>query len=349
MCIRDSIRILVQIQEGHDGNQTFKQIFIQKMDQTSRSILITGANRGLGRTCLEFILKRHPTAEVIGTVRDAAKGEAALKELQAQYPSARVTFRELEVGKNKSVDEFVAWVASSNISIDVLVNNAAISSWEVVRLKRGTLPDPAITQELMQINVLGTIYLTEELLPYLTSDAKIINVSSQLGSLVYQGSVAQAALTNPDLTSEQVVAFTQQYIDGVKKGDIGDWWVAPYATSKALINAWHRIALLRKLKPQQLAIIVSPGWCQTEMGGSAAPRTPEEGAEVYYYAIFGIPFGSAGAEYNGRIIGEDQKLTVYDEPKYAGFPDYLDDDSVSQQRHLVVMKNTYLILPCTLR
>eukprot|EP01016_Furgasonia_blochmanni_P005889 TRINITY_DN12324_c0_g2_i2.p4 TRINITY_DN12324_c0_g2~~TRINITY_DN12324_c0_g2_i2.p4 ORF type:complete len:111 (+),score=31.36 TRINITY_DN12324_c0_g2_i2:376-708(+) len=110
----------------------------------------------------------------------------------------------------------------------------------------------------MQTNVLGTIYLTEKLLPHLTPDAKVINVSSQVGTLLRQGPVAQAALTNPDLTTERVVALTQQYIEGVKKGDIGDWWAAPYMTSKALLNAWNRFGLVRQLQPQQVAIAVDP-------------------------------------------------------------------------------------------
>ncbi len=40
-----------------------------------------------------------------------------------------------------------------------------------------------------------------------------------------------------------------------------------------LLNAWSRFVLQRKLKPGQVAIAMSPGWCETDMGGKGATHS----------------------------------------------------------------------------
>jgi hypothetical protein len=37
-----------------------------------------------------------------------------------------------------------------------------------------------------------------------------------------------------------------------------------------LLNAWSRFVLKRKLKPGQVSIAMSPGHCETDMGGPGA-------------------------------------------------------------------------------
>lgn len=53
-----------------------------------------------------------------------------------------------------------------------------------------------------------------------------------------------------------------------------------------LLNAWSRFILKRKLKSGQASIVMSPGHCQTDMGGSSAPNSSESGAQTIYDCIF---------------------------------------------------------------
>jgi NAD(P)-dependent dehydrogenase (short-subunit alcohol dehydrogenase family) len=65
----------------------------------------------------------------------------------------------------------------------------------------------------------------------------------------------------------------------VKKGNSGIYSKSAYGTSKMMLNAWARFILKKQLKDNQVVICMSPGHCQTDMGGKdRAPRTSMQGA-----------------------------------------------------------------------
>jgi hypothetical protein len=53
-----------------------------------------------------------------------------------------------------------------------------------------------------------------------------------------------------------------------------------------LLNAWSRFVIRRKLKPGQASIAMSPGHCETDMGGKGAKHSAKQGAESIYYCMF---------------------------------------------------------------
>ena len=56
--------------------------------------------------------------------------------------------------------------------------------------------------------------------------------------------------------------------------------VPSYSLSKLALNG-ATILLSRQLKPKGIAVYaMCPGWVRTAMGGDAAPRSPEEGADT---------------------------------------------------------------------
>jgi short-subunit dehydrogenase len=60
----------------------------------------------------------------------------------------------------------------------VLVNNAALGYDEPNKI-----PSKELAESYLNCNFLSTVKLTEELLPLLSEDGKIINVSSRVGAL----------------------------------------------------------------------------------------------------------------------------------------------------------------------
>lgn len=70
-------------------------------DLHGRLALITGANSGLGLGLTHRLAAAG--AEVILAVRNASKGEAAIAEVLAQSPSAKVSLREFDLTSLKSV------------------------------------------------------------------------------------------------------------------------------------------------------------------------------------------------------------------------------------------------------
>lgn len=57
-----------------------------------------------------------------------------------------------------------------------------------------------------------------------------------------------------------------------------------YCLSKASLNRGTQL-LANTYKDQLRVTSVDPGWCSTDMGTMAAPRTPQQGAESIYNAV----------------------------------------------------------------
>lgn len=128
--------------------------------------LVTGASRGIGRALVMELLNRG--VEVVATARDVA----ALDGLDA---SARLT---LDVTSDVSVAE----AAASAGSIDVLVNNAAVS---VAAPIEDTPTASALA--MFDTNVVGPLRMISAFLPAMRErgGGTVVNVSSVAGQAVF--------------------------------------------------------------------------------------------------------------------------------------------------------------------
>lgn len=137
--------------------------------------LITGGNKGLGfETARRLVEQGH---NVYVGARSVQRGEAAASELGCQ-------FVQLDVTDDESVEAALGVVAEREDHLDVLVNNAGIS----------TVADVSgpIALEVFNTNAIGLIRVTQAALPLLVKSENpvVVNVSSALGSFW--------AVTNPD-------------------------------------------------------------------------------------------------------------------------------------------------------
>lgn len=93
-------------------------------DQSGRTIVVTGANSGLGFVTSLELARRG--ARVIMTARDRNRGDAAVARIRAQLPRANVELRMLDLADLTAVKEFAERLIMEEPCIDVLVNNAGI-------------------------------------------------------------------------------------------------------------------------------------------------------------------------------------------------------------------------------
>jgi carbonyl reductase 1 len=77
----------------------------------------------------------------------------------------------------------------------VLVNNAALGYDEPIKV-----PERELAESYLGCNFIFTVLFTEMMLPLLSEDGKIINVSSKIGALECHSEEVQQKLRNPNLT-----------------------------------------------------------------------------------------------------------------------------------------------------
>jgi NAD(P)-dependent dehydrogenase (short-subunit alcohol dehydrogenase family) len=93
-------------------------------DQSGRTVLVTGANSGLGQITARELARAGAT--VLITARDQAKAASAEAEIRERVPDARLEPRVLDLADLASVRDLAAAVTADHEHLDVLVNNAGV-------------------------------------------------------------------------------------------------------------------------------------------------------------------------------------------------------------------------------
>jgi len=120
---------------------------------TEKTILVTGANRGIGQALVEEALSRDAKRVYAGT------------RVPLTHPDERVTPLALDVTSAAQIQEAAETVSS----LDILINNAGIALYD-------DLSDRAVLERTLAVNLFGTLGVTQAFLPHLTrSRGAIVN------------------------------------------------------------------------------------------------------------------------------------------------------------------------------
>ena len=140
-------------------------------DQTGRTILITGANSGLGLRSAEALAAKG--ARVLLGCRNAERAATALEAVKAKATGAAPEVRSLDLQSLASVRECAAALSDELDALDVLMNNAGIMA-----VPKAVTEDGFESQ--LGTNHLGHFALTGLLLPTLLQalEPRVVNVSS---------------------------------------------------------------------------------------------------------------------------------------------------------------------------
>jgi len=206
-----------------------------------RLALVTGANKGIGFEISRQLARKG--LRVILTSRDAKNGLQAQKVLVNE--GMDVLCHELDVTRRRSVAALARYLATEHGRVDVLVNNAGIlidkSSTSILDEKED------VFQATLQTNFFGALRVCQAVVPLMQKHryGRVVNLSSGLGQL-----------------------------DGMGDGN------AAYRMSKTSLNALTRMVATATAQDNILVNSVCPGWVRTDMGGRAASRSVEKGAET---------------------------------------------------------------------
>lgn len=171
---------------------------------------------------------------------------------------------QLDVTDEESVNRLVESIEEEFGRLDVLVNNAGIMNDDG---QSGVEADLDRVREAMEANLFGAWRLSEAAIPLMRRNGygRIVNISSGLGALEDMGGGSPA-----------------------------------YRVSKTSLNALTRILSSELRGAGILVNSVCPGWVQTDMGGSSASRTVEEGADTPVWAATLQDNGPTGGFFRDR-------------------------------------------------
>ena len=238
--------------------------------QNTRIALVTGANQGVGLQVAQELVANGVTV-LVGS-RNAERGEAAAKEIG---PGAIPL--QLDVTDRVSIASAAERIRKEFGHLDLLVNNAAISNTtkgnlsiqEYVKISRASNVSLDEVRAVWETNVFGVLAVYQAMLPLLrmSSDARIVNVSSGVGSLT-----DNANTTHPSHRSFGPV----------------------YPASKTALNAMT-LAMMVELESTGIKVsLVSPGFTRTNLNGYEGTASVEDGSrEVVRVALLG-PDGPSG-------------------------------------------------------
>ena len=141
-------------------------------DLSGKLAVITGSNSGLG-----FGLARRLSAagaDVVMAIRNRAKGEAAIDEIRATVPDAKLTIKPLDLSSLVGVAALGEQLNADGRPIDILINNAGV----MTPPKRDTTTDGFELQ--FGSNHLGHFALTAHLMPLLRAadSPRVVSLSS---------------------------------------------------------------------------------------------------------------------------------------------------------------------------
>ena len=152
----------------------------------------------------------------------------------------------LNLSDPKSIDSCTNLIKKQNPQIDALINCAGVS----FEPDDNNINVSALYKNL-EVNLIGTISFTENILPTIKPDGQIMTISSRMSSL-----------------------------DEYDGGEFGSDDYPAYRISKTALNMYIK-TLAHRLKNITVSAF-DPGWVKTDMGGKDAPRSPEIPADELY-------------------------------------------------------------------
>jgi NAD(P)-dependent dehydrogenase (short-subunit alcohol dehydrogenase family) len=217
--------------------------------------LVTGANRGLGLELCRQLLAQG--SRVVAACRQPGKA-TALNTLAGQYPG-RLHVAPLDVAEPRSHAALARELPllTEGEPLDLLINNAGVLRGG----ERYGSVQAADLETSFRTHALGPFLLVQTLTPQLADNARVANISSEIGSI------------------------------GLRQ----EFRTPSYAIGKAAQNMATSL-LAQALAPRGMVVVaLHPGWVRTDMGTERATLSPQESAQGLLRVIAGLQARDTGA------------------------------------------------------
>jgi len=215
------------------------------IDLSSRTALITGGSRGIGRATAD-LLARAGARVAINYLRDERAANAAVREIRAAGGEAMALAG--DVSEADQARQLVRDVVAAWGRLDIVVNNAGI--WDEDVAGRGDL---AVWDRTYAINQRGAFLVTDAAVPHLERHGgSIVFVSSTAGQRGEARHSAYAA------SKGALISYTKSLAAelgprGIRVNAVAPGWVETDMAAPVLANAAERSAIERTIPIGRIA------------------------------------------------------------------------------------------------
>jgi NAD(P)-dependent dehydrogenase (short-subunit alcohol dehydrogenase family) len=173
-----------------------------RMNIANKNLLITGANRGIGRALVEEALRRGAQRVYAGT------------RTPLQRSDPRVTALTLDVTNAAQIQQAVSHIET----LDVLINNAGIALYD-------DLSNPEVIEKQLAVNLFGSLNVTRAFLPLLKrSNGAIVNNISTVAlaalPLISGYSISKAAVLSMTQSMRALLASQGVTVHAIITGPV---------------------------------------------------------------------------------------------------------------------------------
>jgi carbonyl reductase 1 len=281
---------------------------------TRKTVLVTGANQGIGLALVKQLCKDHGCHVYLGS-RDEDRGLAAVQEVQEHATGSgsngTVELLVIDVGSDESVQAAAKSLADKGVILNAIVNNAGTFS-----------SHGSNTETILNVNIFGPKRVVDHFAQFLeqssSSTTRIVNVGSGYAPmyLKIQDEDRQKLLCSPDITWEQIEGLTKNGL--LAESSLPGDSQGAYGLSKALLASYTM--LLAKRYPNIQSYCISPGYVETAL--TAAFQGEKKKPEDSTFPITHCLFGDLPKETSGWYFGSDAKRSPLHRSRNPGDPEY---------------------------
>ncbi|MEF2966770.1 3-ketoacyl-ACP reductase [Paenibacillus sp. M1] len=213
------------------------------MNLQNQTAIITGAGKGIGKALAVALAKEGVHLGLIA--RTAGDLEALQQQLGKEY-GVQVHIAAADISKQAEAEAAVSKLIEALGTVDILINNAGIAQFG-----KFLDMDPADWERIIQVNLMGTYYVTRAALPTMLEkqSGDIINIASTAGERGFATGSAYCA------SKFALLGMTEALMQEVRKSDVRVVALTPSTVNTELaVNAGLKIGEEdRMMQPEDVA------------------------------------------------------------------------------------------------
>jgi carbonyl reductase 1 len=246
-----------------------------------RTVLVTGANKGIGYEIARRLGAEKDTLCILGC-RNIELGQAAISRLKDQ--GCNVALVEIDLKDDDSIQAAAKEIEDKYGTCDVLINNAAVCYNDPTLYDK--VPHTPFDKQAditIQTNFFGTLALTQAMIPLLekSSSPRIINIASSAGRLsILPSEKRRAEFSSDDLQMQQLQGYMKEFVSDAQNGSHAakGWPNTGYGVAKVGIIAMTKV--FARENPRFMVNSVDPGYCATDQNNNQGYIPAERGAST---------------------------------------------------------------------